>query len=536
MGFPFLGINLFIRSITKNKSASLLSAIIAVSAFYSKVVSPEYRPMTYVWLLFPYALLLIRQCFNDQKIKNYKKFNLFYVLLVPIIILTCSYFLVTGPISTLNYDPIPRTIYLTALWIITFTCLKIILDVKESFSVSLLIVAFIFIDHPVGYVASGILCAYLCLHLIKIHSDQWFYLISTLSLFIMFNYVFLSYFWRVLPENMYITTYFPIGFWEKIEIIFQSYTPVILFFSAIGLCFLIKRNRGEENVFLYLIFFGILCLYFLNASIFIRILVFLTPFIAYFATHSILYIFSIDYQNMQSQAIPNLMIKLKVHKKDLKINLKFAVLIPILLCLLMPTLTFVAHVKEVSGNSSTASFTLEEYHAAMWIKQNILNALIISDPYTQLVFGGISKSQHLGDLYMADTCQLLVKQIFNTNNATEAYVLIMKLIHQKIPTNYSEIKSNDLFKQSSISVMRALRFNLNLTNLEPLLIITNRTIEWSRQSQEVKTLDYLWKNRFPTGPSVDFQHSPILENLLTSEYFELLYKIDYKIYIFKVKK
>ena len=528
-----LGVYLFTYEFEKEKISSLIAALVASSVFHIKVsVIGEIRPASWILCIFPYILLIYKRMFDSRLVTvKYDKIN-YFIFLLPFLFVVLYYFTVgclpllpecTPILPSFSYQPFVKIFMFGVMWLILFVYMNICFDSKSSFVFSLMSASLIFLHTSMSIITEVMIFSYI-IYLIfptKVNYKRkvFFYVVFTILLGGIILSQFISF------SSVFNISYYGISLFDKIEIMIQTYTPVVLLFSMFGIILLFLKEKERKGIvcILYIIALSIV---FFNYPILIRALGFLTPFISYTVGYFLNALFK-----------SNVIISTPVTvKREVKKIICILLLTFFISSLFMPISSFFYHVKIVSGNDSASTFSYEEYifSSLLLAGDAISNEIIISDPYTQLVISGLSGRQHIGELFMSFNMRDIVKKIITTQNSEEAYKLILLIKSQNITTDYSKITREDLFQRNAIAIMRQLRFNLNLTESVPIIVITPRTIEWCKNAENVQTGSYIWENMFPKNSIINCS-SPSFKKFFNEKYFELLFKIDGKIYVFKAK-
>ena len=504
-----LGIFLLTYEISKKTFVSFVSALFAVSAFYSKTINlTRFVPMTWVYVVFPFIALIIYR--GLSKIKKVEKNELIKFTLISPVVVLLFYFFSSNLLPTLNYSPLLRVAFLLVLWLFSFASLRVNFDNVDSFLLSVSLAALVFLHQDLASIAVALVYTFMLFYLISKYSVKLLRrTVYPVSLLTVICLVFSEY----LPiPSKYMISYFGIQNAQKLGLLMFSYGPILLIFSLIGVVLCFIKRKDLPFIVLFLVS---LVIYFLPASLSIRATIFLTLFLSYFGSLAVASIINIKPQ----------------FKKILGV-IFIVVIIP---TLFLPSFNYLQDLNSVGGGI-TSTFTSEEYTAAKWIRENVPAAVVISDPYTQLIMSGLSGSQNVGEEAMSGGCRVLVKQILQTTNVKLAWDSAMSLLSQNISTDYSKINSSGIYQRDTIASMRGNRFDLNLTQKVGLIVITPRSIAWGKVSgmwEPVVTQSYLWSNMFPRNDSI--LSDPALLKFNNKFYFKLLCNIDNSIYIFKVQ-
>jgi hypothetical protein len=136
----------------------------------------------------------------------------------------------------------------------------------------------VFLHHDLAVIAITIIYLTVLLNLVKDYNLRVFHILSYAMIILAMIGVF-SFEYLPIPDK-YLASYFDIDMLAKSNILVSSYSPVILLFSAIGTIYcLIKRIELTLCVPLIMV----LALYFINISLTIRVMIFLTVFMSYFS-------------------------------------------------------------------------------------------------------------------------------------------------------------------------------------------------------------------------------------------------------------
>ena len=198
-----------------------------------------------------------------------------------------------------------------------------------------------------------------------------------------------------------------------------------------------------------------------------------------------------------------------------------------------PMLSFVNYMVSASAEETGVStFTYADYNVSLWIKNNVPNALIISDPWTQFVLGGISGADiiYTRSRNVHSNLTQNIKKIIVTPRSDEAYDIITHISAQNISPDLSKIKKDDLFQKEDIAPMRTYHFEMNLSKKEPIVVISPLTIECEKGNIRCK-----WQHvRYVVDKQLNQSDSSI-KKFFDPKFFELIYKDDNKIYVFRIK-
>lgn len=270
---------LFVYYVSGNQSLSIIATIFALSAFYSKTINlSRFVPMTWVYALFPLFLLCVYS-FDNWRVFLPKKNLILRLFVVSIFSLPIYYVFCSNIIPGLNYFPVLRLIALVILWLFSFLSLYKIFDPIGSFMVSSLSCGLVFLHHDLALI--GVTLIYLIIFLLSVknYDLNLFHKISYILMFlVLVTTLMFEYF--PIPEK-YKVSYFGIDVLIKQNILFESYTIFILIFSFIALTYCtIKRL----DLILCVSTIVVLALYFVDISFTIRVMIFLTPLLCYFAS------------------------------------------------------------------------------------------------------------------------------------------------------------------------------------------------------------------------------------------------------------
>lgn len=518
--FYAFGMYLLAYHLSKSKQFSLIMVLLAVFPFYSKAMNLyRFIPQTWIYIVFPFALYMIyRILYQDKDEIDVKKCIKFGIL--SLLIIFVQYKFSFDFLPSTNYEPPARILYFLIFWAFCILILKIVFNSSISFTIGSIIGFLIFLHHPMSFIFVSLLMVYIFMYLLSRYNLTYFYVVNYGLAIVIGVAIFFH-----MPEsinldnNIFDIAYYDLGFSEKIDLINYAFSfPTIGFFIFGGLCILLRKSPPTPTSFFTLSLIA-LFIYLININILVRML----PFFAGFSVYTSAYGFTL----------------IKNHLSFGKNNrIAFAVLLTIILPFIFtPILNYVNDTKIAGAKESISTFTEDEFRASLWIKENITNALVISDPWTQLVISGLSGSQNIGEVYSMGNLRSHIKRIIVTSDSKEGYNLLASILSKNITLNYSNIKKEDIFQRSEIALMRGYRFDLNLTKKTALIIITPRTIEYAKGPDwpTIVTKSYFSKDMFPMTEKLIDVSNPSIKKYFDNSYFELMYYIDNKIYIFKIK-
>ena len=280
-----LGVYFFAFEFSGRRSVSFLAAVFAAYAFYSKTINlTRFVPMTWVYVLFPFFMLCIyKAC--QRTIKTVTKKDIIVFALVSAISLLVFYYFCSNLLPTSNYSPALRAVFFGFLFLFSFFSMRSVFDRSDSFLVGSLASSLAFLHHDLALIGVGLIYLFILLYQSRQYSPKFFYKVVFLIVLLMivgslsFGYLF--------SIDSYIS-YFGIDAITKLDILLYSYAIPILVLSVVGavICF-VRRHDSIIPVF----FVAVLMLYFLDISISIRAMIFLTIFISYLCAQAVVSIF-----------------------------------------------------------------------------------------------------------------------------------------------------------------------------------------------------------------------------------------------------
>ena len=187
---------------------------------------------------------------------------------------------------------------------------------------------------------------------------------------------------------------------------------------------------------------------------------------------------------------------------------------------IIPTYTYVINAIEYSeSNDNIAFFDDNEYKAATWISENIdSNAIIISDPMTQLIIASLSDKINIAEGHNSYAISL-TKKMFTAENPHEAYNLTNKIINSTLSNNNYDGYYYSFYGQ------------LPSQDDKILIILSGRTVNWINNPKARHPI-YLWRsNNFPGK----FNPYSGFENFYDKTHFVHLYENE-GVHIFEVRQ
>lgn len=524
------GIYLLGYQISKNKQFSLIMVLFAVFPFYTKTMSLyRFIPQTWIYFIFPWVLLIINKILSDfiktQEVIKQKQFFM-KISIIYLVVLIVSYFLVIKIVPIDGLDSVAKTthfIFVLLLFIISFS---LVFNKANSFMISIVLLGAIFLHHSMGLLVVVLLMTYLCLgyllNFVNKKNMKYYRMIIFSIVFLLIITICLQVPTLLPLSTPYDMPYYTFGdFSVKADLLTYAFPYLLFSLFVIGIIYISLARHDQFIDMLFLILSLVsLFIYFLPIDVLLRILPMFAVFFIYVSTKGFFWI----------------KCQLSFHKKGIfSFLLIMAIMLPMLFS---PILNFINDVRiEGSDNNQLSIFTQEEYDASLWIEKNVPNALIISDPWTQLVIGGLSGSQY----FESDVkINKVIKKIIMSSSSEDTYNQTMLILSQKVTFNYSEIKNDDLFTMFIMTSFKGQRFekNLDLTKKDALLIITPRTIEYGKSPYfwyPSKTKSFLTKDQFPVTNTFLEESNPLISKFYNDNRFELIYHKNGKLYVFKVK-
>jgi len=512
-----IGVYFLALEINYRPSVAVLSALFAASAFFIKTINlARLVPMSFVYVVFPIVLLLAYRALKQTVPTS--KFGLKFFFVVSPVILA---FIVISPslLSTLNYAPVTRIVALAAIFVTIFVSLRLVFSNSTSLQLSVAFLSVLFLHQDLALIADLLIYGLMLLYVVKSFYSRYFYRAIIVMLLLLFTFFVISNFASFsFLSQFFSTSYFGIDSIQKLVLLGYCYY-VLPLIAVIAVVYYLLERKIDYLPFA-LLFLAVLLIYFIPASLSIRSMVFLTPFFAFFTADFIGQIFNFK---------PKRQTKFKLNK-----ILCVILSIIIISMIFVPISNYLSDLNDVGKN--TSSYTRDELTAAIWVRENVPNALIISDPMTQTIISGLSGTQNLGQQYMGGSCRNLVQTVLKTDDAKEAHDSIDFILSQNITTNYSKISATDVFQRDAIAQMRGNRFDLNLTTRVALVILTARTINWSKSNDlwgSVVTDSYLWANMFPSVTEINMT-DPSVTKFFNNAYFGHIYNSS-SVYIFQLQ-
>jgi len=272
----------------------------------------------------------------------------------------------------------------------------------------------------------------------------------------------------------------------KISLLFNYFTPALIFISLIGLFFLLASKYFEncdkhKLQSLGVISISLLFFYLSPISFIYRINMFLHLFIAFFSgLFLLLFIENFKY---------------KVNKKFLMVSLSIIIII-IFSSLHLPIHSYMTQwTNNKDIDNPTTSFMSYDLEMASWIENNLpRDILIVSEPSQQHLIGGLIGTESLeGGHQMSIGTQRILKKALLTKDSNWTYKLLCDITPERMEDN--------------------------------LLIISGRVFKWSE-------VNYLTPIYVPFDLELAKNRS-LIEALKNNTNLEFLHSIDDQIYAFK---
>ncbi|MEM2465503.1 MAG: hypothetical protein QXL85_07855 [Candidatus Bathyarchaeia archaeon] len=308
--------------------------------------------------------------------------------------------------------------------------------------------------------------------------------------------------------------YYPTFNWKFTQLIIgSSEFSLILFF--LGMFFLLL-SKSRQNLSMVTVTTFILLIYFLPEGSSYRVIDALLPFMAY--------VMALAVDRLANIAI----------RKHLRCNkLRFAVRINVqwlrrvIIMTLLATIVFSVAPKTINlftklGNVDLAPYGIDagptfprnyEYEAALWIKKNTMpNTVIVSDPVNIEILSGLADRVPVAQISMGNPCREedrtrleLIYRILTAEKDSEAYYLLGILKSMGITTEQYRRSFHSTGEESFI------------------IVVSVRTSIWLDVKMNHPIIYY-------NECSMNMKY---VSKFLNSNLFELLYKVEGKIYIFK---
>lgn len=282
----------------------------------------------------------------------------------------------------------------------------------------------------------------------------------------------------------------------------------VIYLLILGGVFALTSPR-KEDIFMIFMLSATLLIFFLPDISLIRGYKQFSPFMAYvlsIAVYSIYhkFRFPIDTKGKNKRKLT----------KSMSVILTALILISILPPLYQP------HFKSARSWASHQVITKYEYDAAFWIKKNLPEATIVVSDYRTMLFlnslgnkiwitGKRMYGTWLSHSSSKEALEIIKYKILKGYNSEEAYANIYRLL--------------TLIHPEELQYMRYA--GIDPKDITVIVVISSRTVKWIEQKGINDIMDAQYSKVNP-------KYIKIFNNTM---YFELLYKIDNNLYIFKVK-
>jgi len=516
-----IGIYLLMYQVSKNKKFSLIAALFAIfpacyNATWAMVLN-YFIPQIWIYFTFPFALFIIykilSQSPNQLSTKSFIKLG--FVLFL-IFFLTYEFSMSFLPSAD---DPFIKSLYLMVFCFISTMVLRLFFNTKNSITIIIVFGFLIMLHFPMSAVAILLLITYIFLHFLSKYSITYYNFVTYILIFCLTIAIFLHIPGYIQPSGKYfIENIFTYDFSQKMNLIEYSFSYIMIVFFIIGATYTALTRSRIPLSFLVASLIA-LFIYFVDVPELIRVAGFFAVFGIYIVVLGVLFV---------SKQLNILIFNNK------KMSFALALLLISAISLISePMLSFVNYrVSASAEETGVSTFTYADYNVSLWIKNNVPNALIISDPWTQFVLGGISGADIIytrsGNVHSNLTQN--IKKIIVTPRSDEAYDIITHILAQNISPDLSKIKKDDLFQKEDIAPMRTYHFEMNLSKKEPIVVISPLTIECEKGNIRCK-----WQYvRYVVDKQLNQSDSSI-KKFFDPKFFELIYKDDNKIYVFRIK-
>lgn len=528
--FP-ASIYLFTYQISKNKSISLISAVLSPWFVWSKTIAlHRFIPQTALYILFPIILAGVYNFSEKYKIhRNQDGRRVFLVVLFILTILTI-YISQTFSISlpTLQHQPIYRISSLALFVGISFAMIKYSLKNTNYLNVSIFILisfSALLVIHTIMAPVAAVLISFFVFFTMymKKHFNQSRYIIF-FALLIIVLLLYTNSFEKtfLMPDILNNPSY---DYWSitpsmKQTIIVSSYTLPVLFLFFLGSVLMLMESN--PYMLLVAVFVLLTFIYFPNPPILVRNLLFFTPFIASITAIIVHKIYNYPRRN---------------NSNILFICIIIALLITSLTLPGLRMMNSIQYTGQLNNEDYISFYNQEELKGGYWLKDNLKDDfIIVSDPTSQLIFHGLSSGQHIGETSsITPYGETILRQIITVNSSNESYELINWIMVQNLSEDYIET-TKSFFKKRILDRYKANKYSINLENKKVILIITPRTIKYAREEMDWSRFREDVNLNPPTVIQVPGikDGKPHLNKFYNSEYFIPLYSIENKLYIFGV--
>lgn len=523
--FPLytLGLYLFAYEISKNKSLSIVTALIG--PFATQKFLNFYIPVNkgIIYLLIPFFIFFIhRNIIKDRKFEELTPLKASIIFIFFSLDLSVFYliFSLIYPHSRARYI----AIIFIGLFLLLFLQLKLLSEELGRYFIlfSSVSLTLLWIHIPMGILVIAFLILYMFFSWgvqreVKLVKYLGFFIILFCGFFIFIQYYEIYNISNIITFDL-ITTGNPqtFSFQDKLSMLFEMYHPILIYLSIIGMGLsLMNRDLKHELSLLILVSISLIS-YFLPFSFMERIIIFLAPLIAYYASVTI--IAPINIWGLEKN-------------KRLKGGY-FAIIFLILFGSILIT-PYMNHINYFTSSGSKSPndyfrykdseghftlYTSYEVEAAKWIeKNNVEEFLIISDPFTQFIMSGLSKNSYNVVRIMSNSTQQdKIHQILVENNVTTIRDEINKILEDKSSVfldydyNPKEFESRNPKEDFRV-----------------LFITTGRTIFWL----ENRKMGTPFIENYPRK----LYNPSYLKKFKNIEHFDLVYKKDNQIYIYELK-
>jgi len=271
--------------------------------------------------------------------------------------------------------------------------------------------------------------------------------------------------------------------------------------GGLFLAFFLNKTKIVPIMLTYLIIVG----YFLPISMTYRMCFYLLPFFSYVLAYFVVAVCDIT----------------TYKKRPYIFSFIISIFIICLLLLAVYSISYYALTSAPFKNISISSGTYEEYRAGMWIKDNTpKNTFVISDPASIGILIGYSNRK------MSDDLEVTRGGKFPTIKLADIVIPQVQVFIEYLMTTFKE--------KESANAYRNIKEITNMSN-NSIVVVSKRTIYWIENNYS----DYrcarscTWYPYSKTKGNIsEFSH---FKKFFNSTYFELIYKDEDKIYIFKLK-
>jgi len=267
-------------------------------------------------------------------------------------------------------------------------------------------------------------------------------------------------------------------------------------------------SRKRENIIALVMLDATLLIYFLPEFYTVRAYKECSPFMAYILSLSV-------YSICQRLGV--------FHLKNNRFKLNKVLSTLILILIMVPILPILDDpLQEACVKwSSSECIASYEYRAADWIRENLPeNTLIISDYSTMLIMDSLGNKIWV-------TGKAMHAQTFGSNESKQAINIIKYEIFKANSSEKAYLSAQKLLSLIHIQERSYLHYaGMDINDLDIIIIVSSRTVKWIEQEGINDIMDAQYTK-------VDPKYIEIFSD---TTYFELLYKIDGYLYIFRVKR